>query len=97
MLKMKFENRQDFYSLPWKFLELSLRFNKTVPKPAPLFLDEMLDVAARVSTDFDFARVDFLTAGNHLYLGEITFCPDGGISKFTNLADERRLGALLSF
>ena len=90
-------NRQSFYALPWQYLNLDMKFEKANPIEPPPFLDEVLQISGRLSADFDFARIDFLTSGDAYYVGEVTFCPDSAITKFNNLPDEKVLGRLLDF
>ena len=50
-----------------------------VVPPKPKHLDEMIDVAKILSADFDFVRVDLYEYNDHVYFGELTFSPWGGI------------------
>lgn len=45
----------------------------------PVHLDEMLEYSRKLSEDFDFVRVDFYVINDKIYLGELTFSPNGGI------------------
>ena len=48
----------------------------------PENLEEMLDVAARLSADFPFARIDLYSIQGKTYFGEITFFPWSGYMEF---------------
>lgn len=56
------------------------RIDEDAPKPENL--KEMLDVAAKLSTDFPFARIDLYSLGSKIYFGEITFFPWSGYMEF---------------
>lgn len=56
------------------------RVSEDAPKPENL--QEMLDVAARLSTDFSFARIDLYSLEGKIYFGEITFYPWSGYMEF---------------
>jgi hypothetical protein len=60
-------------------------FNDPDPTPleGPACLEEMLRLAACLSSEFDFARIDLnVTAGSRITFGEITFHPGGGRARF---------------
>ncbi len=74
-----------FYDLEW---------NKILPqKHNPLFikstfmkpnnLDEMLEVATKLSEGFIFLRVDLYSVGNKITFGELTFFSSAGLKKST--------------
>lgn len=44
----------------------------------PFNIDEMIDVAEKLSEEFIFARIDFYSVKGKLYFGEITFHPGSG-------------------
>lgn len=56
------------------------RLDEDAPKPENL--QEMLDVAAKLSEDFPFARIDLYSLENRIYFGEITFYPWSGYMEF---------------
>ena len=49
----------------------------SVSKPSKLA--EMLDIARRLSKDFDFVRVDLYETGGQIWFGELTFTPANGV------------------
>lgn len=61
-----------------------------VPKPQHLL--EMLEIATILSQDIPFLRVDFYE-GEHLLVGELTFFPGSGMSKFFPLSADEELGS----
>lgn len=50
--------------------------------PRPENLDEMLTIAAKLSEDFPFARIDLYSVAGKVYFGEITFFPWSGYMEF---------------
>ncbi len=50
--------------------------------PRPENLEEMLGVAAKLSEEFPFARIDLYSLNNKIYFGEITFYPWSGYMEF---------------
>lgn len=71
-----------FFNREWQLC----RYNKagkaapvdfTLPKPEGM--DEMFDIAARLSKGFPFVRVDLYNVNGHIYFGELTFYPASGL------------------
>lgn len=56
------------------------RIEEDAPKPENL--QEMLDIAAKLSEDFPYARIDLYSLKNRIYFGEITFYPWSGYMEF---------------
>ena len=70
-----------FYDRDWNFL----RYQKVDQDPnyhphdeKPENLDEMYEIAKKLSTDFLFARVDLYNVNGKIYFGEITLSPNSG-------------------
>jgi teichuronopeptide biosynthesis TupA-like protein len=75
--------RRDFYDSDWRSLEMS--FVDPVSghaHPRPPNLDKMIAIASRLSSDFDFIRVDLYDLGDRVVFGEITCYPQNGRGKF---------------
>jgi len=73
---------ENIYDTDWNTFDIGWScarqdFNNLDKKPVNL--DEMLDYSRKLSKDFDFVRVDFYIVNDKLYLGELTFTPNGGI------------------
>jgi len=72
-----------FYGPGWNKLPVSYRDNAIecdIPEPANL--SEMLLVASKLSSSFDFVRVDLFNVNGKIYFGELTFTPAAGLLKF---------------
>lgn len=71
------------YDTEWnkvRVISEGARVEEDAPKPENL--KEMLDIAARLSEDFPFARIDLYSLKGKIYFGEITFYPWSGYMEF---------------
>lgn len=71
------------YDTEWNKIRVAsegARIDEDAPKPENL--QEMLDIAAKLSKDFPFARIDLYSLKNRIYFGEITFYPWSGYMEF---------------
>ena len=57
-------------------------------------IKQALDLASRLLGGLDYARIDFMVAGNRLYFGEYTFYPGGGHDGGLDQALAKRAGEL---
>ena len=71
------------YDTEWNKIRVAsegARLDEDAPKPENL--QEMLEVAAKLSEDFPFTRIDLYSLENRIYFGEITFYPWSGYMEF---------------
>lgn len=71
------------YDTQWNKIRVSsenARINEDAPRPDNL--QEMLKIAAKLSGDFPFARIDLYSVAGKVYFGEITFYPWSGYMEF---------------
>ena len=71
------------FDTTWNLLDLvvsNCTARPLVPKPANL--EEMLALAAKLSTGFGFVRIDLYNVKGKVYFGEFTFTPAAGIIKY---------------
>ncbi len=71
------------YDTDWNKVRVAsedARIDEDAPKPENL--DEMLKIAAKLSEDFPFARIDLYSLAGKVYFGEITFYPWSGYMEF---------------
>lgn len=75
---------EDFFSSDWEHLDIRRpkHPNASVPIKKPEELDEMLRLAAILSKDIPFLRVDFYIVDHKIYFSELTFYPASGFDKF---------------
>lgn len=72
-----------FYDLNWNVLDISYGEHPVNPNvPRPKHLNEMIEIAEKLSADFPFVRVDFFDTDKKLYLAELTFYPGGGFTPY---------------
>ena len=67
--------------------------NANIPKPKKL--KEMIDIAATLSKDMLFLRVDFYSIYDDIYVGELTLYPGSGYIQFKPMSTDLKLGKLL--
>lgn len=87
-----------FFNHDWELLRLNIR-GKNAPKgftiPKPKTMDEMFDIASRLSKGMKFVRIDLYEIRGHVYFGEYTFFPDSGLDKNILKDTDIRFGKLL--
>lgn len=94
----RFNNHKDIY-LTREFESAGfgeISFNSTEPslieKPKdlqkPKKYNEMINIAERLSHDIPVLRVDMYYANNQVYVGEMTFRPNGGVRPLSGNGDE---------
>jgi hypothetical protein len=90
------DHRRCFYDSHWKKMEFTYnRYpieSKSIPRP--FHLDEMIYAAERLSSDFDFVRLDLYDLPDHPVFGEATFLPGSGFAAFSDYDVDREFGKL---
>lgn len=72
-----------YYDMEWQRLPFQKGYSiyvKSFPKPKNY--DEIIEVTKKLAQDFPFIRVDVYSFDNKIYVGELTFFPGAGFSKF---------------
>ena len=69
-----------FFDQKWNFQPLDKGDEnlQDVDIPKPENLDEMIEIAKKLSEDFVFARIDLYNIKGKIYFGEITLSPNSG-------------------
>ena len=86
-------HKRNFYDCDWNDLHITSDCppaNREIKKPENL--DEMLDVARKLSQDFPYVRVDLYSVEGKVYFGELTFYPWSGYVQFTPDEADKRFG-----
>ena len=87
-----------FFDKEWNLKRLNAR-GKNAPKnftiPKPSGIDEMFEIASKLSKDFPFVRVDLYAVNGHVYFGEMTFYPDSGFDANLLLETDEYFGQLI--
>lgn len=71
-----------FFDKEWKLLPLNTRGKNTDPSfklPKPECIEQMFELAGKLSEGVPFLRVDLYCIDNHPYFSELTFFPDSGL------------------
>jgi hypothetical protein len=88
--------RRNFFNEDWQELNLTLSgYNKIMNYPKPFFIDELIQLSNKLSSEFHFARIDWYFANNKIYFGEITFHPASGFGSFKPKEWERKMGDMI--
>jgi hypothetical protein len=67
----------------WELLPFSIRYPRGATKPPPpVGLDEMIRIAERLGSEFEYVRVDLYNIAGQIYFGEMTFFPGAGLTYF---------------
>lgn len=83
-----------FYNLKWEKLNVQYGNHEVTDIPVPSHFNEMLEIAEILSAGFPFLRVDFFDTEKKLYVGELTFGPGGGWTKYKPESFNKELGDL---
>lgn len=77
------EVKFDFFDTDWNWIDVRNGHENNPDRPKrPEHLEEMLDVARKLSADFPHVRVDLYEEEGKVYFGELTFYHFGGFTKF---------------
>ena len=83
-------HKRKYFDAAWNEQPFSIKYprsDKVIPRPKNF--EEMLSVAAQLSRDFGFVRVDLYSDGNNVCVGEITHCADNADGKFMPASAEK--------
>lgn len=87
--------RENFYDMDFHPVDINHGYERAVPEfDIPGNFEKMKELAALLSQDLPFIRIDFFNVNGHLYFSEFTFYDWGGMKPF--YGDwERKLGDLI--
>ncbi|WP_165156821.1 ATP-grasp fold amidoligase family protein [Parabacteroides sp. ZJ-118] len=89
----------DFYDMDWNhmpFRGLNPDCENAVDiAPPPKNFERLKTIAARLSKEYPFVRVDLYSVGDEAYFGELTFYPASGFGHFTPDKWDEKLGELI--
>lgn len=89
------DHRRNIYDTDWNLAPFEIHYRNGQTIRTPEKLAEMLEIARKLSADFDFCRVDLYAINNQdLKFGEITLYPGGGFERFFPKRWDYRLGNL---
>lgn len=75
-------HHQNYYDVDWNSLGVYCSYPQGDIIEKPINFDKMLTIAADLSKDFPFVRVDLYNIQGIIYFGEMTFYPSSGYGKF---------------
>lgn len=81
-----------FYDMDWNALDATYAGYEKGPIPKPPHFEEMKKLAAALSKDFPFVRVDFYETTAGLRIGEMTFFSAFGLKPFSPESFDYELG-----
>ena len=89
--------KEDFYDKSWRHLDIRRpgHENSSIPIPCPNKFELMKSLAATLSKDIPFVRVDFYEVNGKVFFGEMTFFPASGFEGFAPEEWDLRLGEWL--
>ena len=89
------EHKKNLYSPDWELLPFGFNYpsHPEINFEKPSKLDEMIELAKRLSKGMPFLRVDLYWTGEKIYFGELTFFPASGMGKFTSEEWDYTLGS----
>ncbi len=88
------EHKLSFYDKNWELQAFSLKTYKIAEVEKPNHLKEMIEVAEKLSSGFDFVRVDLYSLPDGVRFGEMTFCPNGGFEAISPRHYDYEMGKL---
>lgn len=79
------KHTKNIYDTKWNYLDVTINYptNPKVKIEKPECLEEMLNIAAKLSAGLPFLRTDFYVINGKIYFGELTFFPGSGFMKIT--------------
>jgi len=90
------KHTRDFFNTRWNLLDFQMIYPKSkIEINPPVNLKLMIQLAEKLSQDFEFVRVDLYNVEGKIYFGELTFFPEGGNSFFRTLEEDMNFFKLL--
>ena len=83
----------DYFDADWNLLKMKQSYpNSAIPLNKPQRVNEMIDIAKKLSNGFPFLRVDLYEINGSIYFSELTFYSDAGFGKFQPPEWDDKLG-----
>lgn len=78
-----------YYDMDWRLLPVTRDYPRPeAGVPRPRALPVIIELARKLSEDFDFIRVDFYTRDERIAIGELTNCPESAEFRFDGNGEE---------
>lgn len=90
-------HKLNVYDLDWNYVDFYMTSHNdpNVNIPRPERLEDMLNIARKLSENAIFVRVDFYSINEKIYIGELTYYPGGGCIDFHPDEYDIKLGNML--
>jgi len=87
-------HKRNLYDISWNYIDVSIKYpnDSKVYIERPEKLEEMLELAKKLSADYPHVRVDFYSISGEIYFGEMTFYHGSGHERFTPKELEIQMG-----
>lgn len=87
--------KSGMYDTEWNYLDCEWTDPQAAPIEKPVLMDEVLELASKLSENFIYVRTDFYIVQNKIYVGELTFYPCAGWKPFKPEKWDRIFGNML--
>ncbi len=89
-----YNHRRNLYTCDWKYINERIEYpnDSKVQIEKPIVLEEMLNIASKLSVGLPHVRVDLYVINEKVYFGELTFYHGSGYECFSSDIMERELG-----
>lgn len=90
------QHKRKYFDSAWREQAFSIKYprtDQTIPRPENF--DEMMALAAKLSREFWFVRIDLYSNGKEVLVGEITHCADNADGKFMPASAEHPVSEYL--
>ncbi|MCC7532442.1 MAG: glycosyl transferase [Bacteroidia bacterium] len=87
------QHKRTIFNETWEYIPISYCYNinnKIHNKPSKL--NEMIEIAEKLSKEIIYVRIDLYLVKNHIYFGEITLHPEGGVGPFDSYESDLKFG-----
>ena len=90
-------HKRNLYTTDWNYMDVRIHYpnDPTVQIAKPVCLDQMLELAGKLSEGIPHVRTDFYVINGKIYFGELTFFHGAGWDKFTPESFGEEMGSWL--
>ena len=89
------DHKENYYDSNWNELNVVCKLKKVEYIPKPEYLDDMKELAIKLSSKLPYVRVDFYLVNGKIYFGELTFTPANGTDPMYPLIEDIKLGEII--
>ena len=75
-------HKRNLYDIQWNFIDVMYKCENFEIEEKPKEIDKMIVLSRKLSEPFNFSRIDMYIYENKIYVGEITFFPEAGLTEF---------------